>query len=364
MLTFSRAEEKYESLILEWLHKPHVNEWYHGQGLQNTIEGLRRFVTGNQPRFDAWIAFCDGKPFGYLMTSVVEENEAHSDSQYAKWVEPGKKMYTLDLLIGDTEFLGKGLSTPMIKQFIQEILSDADIVFIDPEASNEKAIHVYERAGFEKLEQFVASWHPVSHWLMKLNAKNSKQLVDPQTIRTERLILRQWQKSDFAPFAELNADPTVREFFPSILNSAESDALAEQIECLINEKGWGFWAVSCPGVSDFIGMIGLERVNFDAPFTPAVEIGWRLARPYWGKGYATEGAKAALRFAFEELGLNEVVAFTTMENMRSRSVMEKLGMTHDPNDDFDHPKVPEGHSLQRHVLYRISRKQFDEGLDE
>ena len=170
-LSFTPVEAKHEPLILEWLHTPHVNKWYHGQGLKNTIDGLHCFVTGDKPHFEAWIAFCKGEPFGYLMTSKVEETP-DLEPHFAEWVEPGKKMYTLDLLIGDTKFLGKGLATPMIQKFIKEALPEADIVFIDPEASNEKAIHVYECAGFQKLEKFMASWHPVPHWLMRLKLED------------------------------------------------------------------------------------------------------------------------------------------------------------------------------------------------
>ena len=120
----------------------------------------------------------------------------------------------------------------------------------------------------------------------------------------------------------------------------------------------GFWAASLIETGEFIGMIGLEDVYFKAHFTPAVEIGWRLAFDYWGKGYATEGAQAALQYGFESLNLNEIVSFTTLENMRSRHVMKKIGMHHDPKDDFDHPKLPEGHPLRRHMLYRLNKTDW------
>jgi 3-dehydroquinate dehydratase/shikimate dehydrogenase len=176
------------------------------------------------------------------------------------------------------------------------------------------------------------------------------------TIKTKRLILRPWKESDLEPFARLNADPRVMECFPAPLSRQESDALALRIQTKMNEQGWGFWAVEAPGVADFIGMIGLAHVLWEAHevhFTPAIEIGWRLLHEYWGKGYATEGAKAALEFGFQTLKCDEIVAFTAVANARSRHVMEKLGMHTDPKDDFDHPKVPEGHPLRRQVLYRL-----------
>lgn len=174
------------------------------------------------------------------------------------------------------------------------------------------------------------------------------------TVRTKRLVLRPWQERDLEPFAKLNADPRVMEYFPSVLSRKESDDLARHIIAKIEKQGWGLWAVSVPTVADFIGMIGLNKPNFDAHFTPTVEIGWRLAFDHWGKGYATEGAQAALQYGFDHLKLDEIVAFTTVGNMRSRHVMEKIGMNYDPKDDFNHPKLPESHPLRKHVLYRIT----------
>jgi RimJ/RimL family protein N-acetyltransferase len=172
-------------------------------------------------------------------------------------------------------------------------------------------------------------------------------------LRTERLILRRWQAGDRAPFARLNADARVTEHLMGPLSPAQSDALAARIEGHFQRHGFGLWAVEIPGVVPFAGFVGMSVPDFEAAFTPCVEIAWRLAPEHWGQGYASEGARAALRFGFEVLGLAEIVSFTVPGNVRSRRVMEKLGMTHDPADDFDHPGLPEGHPLRRHVLYRI-----------
>ena len=175
-------------------------------------------------------------------------------------------------------------------------------------------------------------------------------------IHTERLLLRQWRDEDFEPFAEMNADPIVMEFFPSVLGRDESHAAAEGNRKQIDQHGWGLWAVEVVGSAEFIGFTGLWSVPAaEFPFAPAVEIGWRLARPYWGRGYATEAASAARDFAFSDLALGEIVSMTSVQNTRSRRVMEKLGMTRDLVDDFDHPRVPDGHPLRRHVLYRLRR---------
>lgn len=178
----------------------------------------------------------------------------------------------------------------------------------------------------------------------------------PESLSTDRLILRPWLSSDAAPFARLNADPEVMAHFPARLDRAASDAMAGRCDAVIRRDGWGLWAVEVRATGDFIGFTGLAKPNFDAPFMPAVEIGWRLARSAWGKGYATEGATAAAAFGFDKLGLSEIVSFTAVENLRSRAVMQRLGMTHDPRDDFDHPRVPQGHRLRHHVLYRLRRQ--------
>ncbi len=169
---------------------------------------------------------------------------------------------------------------------------------------------------------------------------------------TERLILRHWQPSDREPFARINADPLVMEFFPKALTREESDSLADRIESRLQSRGFGLYAVELRATNEFAGFIGLSEPAFKAHFTPCVEIGWRLASNFWGLGLATEGARAIVRYAFETLGLTELVSFTTEGNIRSRRVMEKLGMTHDLNDDFDHPGLL-GYRLQRHVLYRL-----------
>lgn len=173
-------------------------------------------------------------------------------------------------------------------------------------------------------------------------------------LTTERLLLRPWREADRAPFAMLNADPLVMEFFPACLDRAQSDAAADRIETHFARHGFGLWAVELPGVAPFIGFIGLSVPRFEAHFTPCVEIGWRLARTYWGKGYATEGARRALVHGFEQLQLTEIVSFTARDNIRSRAVMERIGMQRDPSDDFEHPALPQNHKLRPHALYRIT----------
>jgi len=175
----------------------------------------------------------------------------------------------------------------------------------------------------------------------------------PRRLVTQRLILRPWQEADRAPFRALNGDPEVMEHFPQPLSAERSDAIMDAWQAHVAEHGWGFWAVERTLDGAFIGAVGIATATFPAHFTPAVEIGWRLLKPYWRKGYTLEAARESLRFGFEELRLPEIVAFTLPANLPSRGVMERLGMSRDPADDFEHPSVEAGHPMRHHVLYRL-----------
>ncbi len=177
-------------------------------------------------------------------------------------------------------------------------------------------------------------------------------------LRTARLVLREWRDEDRDDWAALNADPAVMEFFPATLDRAQADAAFDRLSTALLSRGWGLWAVEHDG--RFLGFAGLNPVGFEAAFTPATEIGWRLRRDAWGQGFATEAALAVMRVAFDEVGLAELVSFTSVANARSRGVMERLGMTHHPAESFDHPKVATGSPLRRHVLYRAARKGVGE----
>jgi RimJ/RimL family protein N-acetyltransferase len=172
-------------------------------------------------------------------------------------------------------------------------------------------------------------------------------------VATDRLILRHWEQFDREPFYCLNADPRVMEFLPALLSRGESNRLVDRIEDHFRVHGFGLCAAELRRDHSFIGFIGLAVPSFQAAFTPCVEVGWRLSAHHWGQGLATEGARAIVRYEFEILGIEALVSFTVPGNLRSRRVMEKLGMTRDPADDFDYPRLPEGHPLRRHVLYRL-----------
>jgi len=177
-------------------------------------------------------------------------------------------------------------------------------------------------------------------------------------IKTERLILRPWRDEDLPLIAAINGDPVAMRHFTAPMTREESDAFVERNRARQAEDGFCMWAVEAPGVASLIGVLGLARTNFDAHFTPAVEIGWRIAPAHWGKGYATEGARAALKFGFEQKGFDEIVSITVFANEPSWRVMERIGMMRDAAGDFDHPRLPEGHKLRRHILYRLKRDEW------
>jgi RimJ/RimL family protein N-acetyltransferase len=184
--------------------------------------------------------------------------------------------------------------------------------------------------------------------------------VDGPSLETDRLVLRRWRDSDKAPFAALNADPTVMEYMPGLLSREQSDSLVDRFENHFRRCGFGLWAMDLRDSAEFIGFVGLSVPDFDASFTPCVEVGWRLAPEYWSRGLPTEGAREAVRLAFQVAGLSSLVSFTVLGNRRSRRVMEKLGMTHNTEDDFDHPNLREGHPQRRHVLYRLERSAWEQ----
>ena len=176
-------------------------------------------------------------------------------------------------------------------------------------------------------------------------------------IKTDRLLLRQWVEDDFDPFAEMCSDQQVMEYFPNTQTHKQSHEMAKKIQSLIADRGWGLWAVEIPHQSSFIGFVGLHIPKDSLPFSPCVEIGWRLSQHYWGNGYATEAAKAALDYAFSTLQLNQVVSFTTLSNVRSRAVMQKIGMSNSGHN-FMHPDLEHAHPLCEHVLYQINKSEW------
>jgi len=180
-------------------------------------------------------------------------------------------------------------------------------------------------------------------------------LVLPDQLVTDRLLLRLWRDSDVEPFANMCADPIVMAHFPSTATRDQTEQAIQRFRCNFNERKFGLWAIELKETQEFLGFVGLIVPSFESHFTPCVEIGWRLAKEFWGNGYAPEAAREAIRDGFERVGLSELVSMTATTNLKSIRVMEKIGMTRNPLDDFDHPNVSQGHRLRRHVLYRLRR---------
>jgi len=196
---------------------------------------------------------------------------------------------------------------------------------------------------------------PLLRVFERWNAKGAREVDGTPVFKTSRLIVRGWRDDDVESWVQMNADPKVMKFLLRRYTRELSESIVRAIRETLERVGYGWWVVEVRGGLSFAGVICLQDVPFSAPFTPAREIGWRFAFEAWGRGYATEAASAALGFAFDQLNWNEVVAFTSVANVRSQRVMQRLGMRHDPRDDFDHPRLEEGHPLRRHLLYRIQK---------
>jgi RimJ/RimL family protein N-acetyltransferase len=316
---------RYLPLVAGWIHQ----EFWDGRpghSVETMANRLREATTASRIPLSL-LALVDGQPVG---TVNLVENDDDERPHLRPW---------LAALLVIPEFRRRGIGSRLVRELQHQAARlNVPTMFLGTDNPG-----FYSRLGATPHEQFSDRFQ-----IMKLSAL-------PAQLRTERLLLRRWVAADRDPFAQLNADPRVMEFFPSTYSREHSDAIVDRIEAHFAERGFGLWAVEIPCAVPFAGFVGLSTPRFDAHFTPCVEIGWRLALAYWGRGYATEGARAALAFGFQALNLDEIISFTVPRNIRSRRVMEKIGMTHNAADDFDHPAVPEGHSLRRHVLYRIAR---------
>jgi aminoglycoside 6'-N-acetyltransferase len=329
--------------LRHWDEQPHVvasdpnDDW-----------GWERELAHDPAWREQLIAEVEGRPIGFIQ--IIDP--AREDSHY--WGDCSDNLRAIDLWIGEASDLGRGFGTQMMRLALARCFADPSVeaVIIDPLVSNTRAIRFYDRLGFRFVEQRRFGLDDCAVYRLE---RDAWRVEAARSLTTARLLLRRWRPDDRAPFAALNADARVAQFLPATLSRADSDALADRIEAGFARHGFGLWAVERreDPLRPFIGFIGLSVPSFSAPFTPCVEIGWRLAPEHWGIGLATEGARAVSRHAFEVLRLDEIVSFTVHDNTASRRVMEKIGMQRDPAEDFDHPRVAVGHPLRRHVLYRL-----------
>jgi RimJ/RimL family protein N-acetyltransferase len=302
-----------------------------------------------------WLAEREGRRIGFLATGLPQDTDA----------PPLTAQLTAIYLLQDAA--GTGAGRELLRHATQDLCGRGfRTAVLWVLASNARARRFYEIAGWRpdgatRVVRKVVRNEDIELQDVRYSRVLESTVIPVPELRSERLLLRLWRDEDREPFAALNADPRVMEFFSSTLSSAESDAMVERIRHHFVERGFGLWAVEVPGIAPFIGFVGLTYPHRPAPCVPAVEVGWRLAREHWGHGYATEGARAVLAVGFGGLGLDEIVSLTVPVNLRSRQVMEKLGMRHAPADDFDHPKYADGHPFRRHVLYRLSRSDWTKG---
>lgn len=343
-----RDAQKHDiGLLREWSGRPHVVDAT-GGGDWGWETEIGRDVDWR----DQLIAEVDGRPVGYV--EIIDP--AREETHYWGACEPNYR--AIDLWLGSEGDAARGYGRELMRLALDRCFSDPDVVavLVDPRLDNLSACAFFQRLGFTLVGHYRFDDDEVSavHQLHRPVWERLQSQSPPPRPRP-RVRLRGWREADLEPFAKMNADPRVAEFLPSTLTRQESDAFVGRIEMAFATRQFGLWAVERIDVEQrpFIGFVGLSVPTFDAEFTPCVEIGWRLAPEHWGLGLATEAAQMVVHHAFEVLGLPQVVSFTVPENRASRRVMEKLGMTHDPGDDFDHPNLRPGHPLRRHVLYRL-----------
>lgn len=332
-----------------WAYREHMPaSLLDGLSVERRAAMWRDWLAAPATETRVWLAERDGRLVGFCATGVLPE--------------PGDPPLTAQLtaIYLRQDAAGTGVGRELLGYATEDLRQRGfRTVGLWVLASNARARRFYETAGWrpDGATKIVRRDGADLDEVRYTRDLESSVIVVPE-LRSDRLLLRQWRDDDLEPFAALNADPRVMEFFVSMLSSAQSDALVERLRRQFVERGFGLWAVEVPGLAPFAGFVGLKYPHLPAPFAPAVEIGWRLAYEHWGRGYATEAARAVLAVGFTRLGLSEIVSITTTTNLRSRQVMEKLGLRHAPADDFDHPNIGEGHPFRPHVLYRLSRADW------
>jgi RimJ/RimL family protein N-acetyltransferase len=358
-------------LLHDWFQKPHVKQWY-ARGENYTLDMIRekylpRILSPELiPNF---IIYADTTPIGYIQLYCVKDSLPDGVTDYHHPLFDDFKpneIAGIDLFIADENYLKKGYATLILNCFIKKYVERKFTVLItDPLKINNNAIQFFERNGFKKIK---SSTNSTANELMILPIapqKNDTKII----LTTNRLILRTWKPSDIPLMAAISSDPLVMEHFPAIQDITATQSLIDHINQHYKKFGYALYAVEITDTHEFIGFVGLNHPSFEIPDfqpegLPIVEIGWRLSSKHWGKGYATEAAKAVLNYAFTELNLSEIISFTVVANIKSRRVMEKIGLHHTETDDFDHPKLDENSLLRRHVLYRLTRDDYQSNTDK
>lgn len=328
---FKPVIESQQELIHQWLQQSYIKEWIHGVGLHNTLTGLAQFIPyyAKMQKIDRhsnltqhWLGYDGDKPFVYLLTSNVFSDES---SEYAKYRETDGTAITLDIFICDESYLGKGLATRIIKEFLISQCSDIAEVFIDPEKRNKRAAHVYQKVGFQIMGDFIASWHPVPHYIMKLNMNKLITMQDSKII-TDRLLMRPFTNDDIPSFSKICANPEVMRYIGNGM-PLDRETVKAQITNWISwyeQQGYGLLALTLKENNQLIGFCGLLHQSVDGEHF--IELGYRLDQAFWGKGMATEAALAIKNFAFNQLKIATLIAIIHHENTASKHVASKVGM--------------------------------------
>jgi RimJ/RimL family protein N-acetyltransferase len=357
-------------LLHDWFQKPHVRKWY-AREENYTIDMIKEKYLPrilNPESIPNFIIYADNTPIGYIQLYCVNDFLPDGVTDYRHPLFDSFKpneIAGIDIFIAVENYLKKGYATLTLTNFIKEhVQGKFTILITDPLKSNKNAVQFFERNGFQKCEE---NNHDTANELMifRINQiDNTSKII----LTTDRLILRTWKASDLPLMTTISSDPLVMEHFPAIQNITATQALIDRINQHYEKFGYALCAVETKDMHEFIGFVGLNQPSFEIPKfipkgLPIVEIGWRLSAKHWGKGYATEAAKAVLRYAFTELNLDEIISFTVTANTKSCRVMEKIGLHHSEADDFDHPKLEENSSLRRHVLYRLTRDNYLKNSD-
>ena len=361
-ITFKFLTEDDLLILHNWFQKPHVKQWY-ARGENYTLAMVREKYLPrilNPESIPNFIVYADNTPIGYIQLYCVKDSLPDGVPDYNHPLFDNFKsneIAGIDLFVADENYLKKGYATLMLTNFIKEYVQGKFTLLVtDPLKNNKNAIQFFERNRFKK---FKSSDNNTVNELMILRIiplKNDTKII----LTTDRLILRTWKASDLPLMTAISSDPLVMEHFPAIQDITATQALIDQISQHYEQFGYAPYAVETKDTHEFIGFVGLNHPPFNIPnfqpvALPIVEIGWRLSSQHWSKGYATEAAKAVLHYAFTELNLSEIISFTVVANIKSRRVMQKIGLHHAEADDFDHPNLDENSPLRRHVLYRLTR---------
>jgi RimJ/RimL family protein N-acetyltransferase len=358
-------------LLHDWFQKPHVRKWY-ARDENYTIDMIRKKYLPrilNPESSPNFIIYADNTPIGYIQLYCVNDSLPDGVTDYNHSLFDNFKpneIAGVDLFIADENFLKQGYATlaltNLIKVYVQKKFS---LLITDPLKNNKNAIRFFETYGFK---EFKENDNDAANELMifRINQiDNTTKII----LTTDRLILRTWKASDIPLMTAISSDPLVMEHFPALQDIAATQLLIDRVNQHYETFGYAPCAVETKNMQEFIGFVGLNHPPFGIPNfqprgMPIVEIGWRLSSHHWGKGYATEAAKAVLRYAFTELNLSEIISFTVTANTKSRRVMEKIGLHHSVADDFDHSKLDENSPLRRHVLYRLTRDNYLKNTDK